>query len=193
MVVGADQPPVEVSFEYADENDPGPCRVASDAPVEGGPDGDGDHHLLVLGRDTCTLAELSDAWPQTDGSWRAGSGAVWDLSSHQLRPDGWTSADAAGLPILPGLVRDEEVEAGWVGHAIRFTAPRTPRAWVWPARHGAGHDDDPALPPMGAWLRLRSGIDPATFPPQVLTGADFEVVDTTGLVLDLDSRTVRAG
>jgi hypothetical protein len=122
--------------------------------------------VLVVDRDTCTLYELFDAHPEPDGSWSAGSGAIFDLLGHGLRPDGWTSADAAGLPILPGLVRYEEVASGLVAHAIRFTAPSTQRAYVWPARHYASSSTDPDLPPMGAWFRLKPSVDPANFSAQ---------------------------
>lgn len=159
VVVDGTQPAVAVSFLYADESDPGPYRVPPDAPIEGGPAATGDRHVLVVDRDACTLAELFDAHPQPDGTWAAGSGAVFDLTSNALRPAGWTSADAAGLPVLPGLVRYEEVEAGHVDHAIRVTAPRTQRAYLWPARHFASSSTDPALPPMGAWFRLRADVD----------------------------------
>lgn len=156
--VGADQPGVAVSFVYDDESDPGPYPIPPNAPIEGGPDSDGDRHVLVLNRDTCVLSELYAAYPQGSGAWQAGSGAVFDLKSHELRPPGWTSADAAGLPILPGLVRYDEVAAGAVTHAIRITVPRTRNTYVWPARHQAGVDD-PAAPPMGTWVRLRADVD----------------------------------
>src|SRR5690606_34465722 len=117
--------------------DPGPYPIPSDAPIEGGPSATGDRHVLVVQEQTCRLYELFDARPGP-GGWSAGSGATWDLRSHALRPSGWTSANAAGLPILPGLVRYEEVAAGRIDHLIRFTAPRTQRAFVWPARHQAG-------------------------------------------------------
>ena len=115
------QPRKTVTFEYADESDPGPYPIPDDPPIEGGPASDGDRHVLVLDRDNCILYELFYAFPRPDGSWQAGSGAVFDLKSHRLRPDGWTSADAAGLPILPGLVRYEEVAAGEIRHAMVFT------------------------------------------------------------------------
>jgi hypothetical protein len=165
-VVGPDQPGVEVTFDYAEESDPGPYPIPPDALVEGGPDADGDRHVLLLQTGSCRLHELFDARPQPDGTWTAGSGAVWDLSSNALRPDGWTSADAAGLPILPGLVRYDEVAAGAIGHAIRFTAPVTDRSHLWPARHQAGAAEDPALPPMGARFRLTDAVDADDFPPQ---------------------------
>jgi hypothetical protein len=166
-VVPGTQPLVAVSFEYADESDRGPYPIPSDAPIEGGPTSTGDRHVLIVDRDRCTLYELYAAYPQPDGSWRAGSGAVYDLRSNALRPAGWTSADAAGLPILPGLVRYEEVAAGAIRHAVRFTASRTQRAYVWPARHFASSSTDPTRPPMGQRFRLKSGFDVSTFAPRV--------------------------
>jgi hypothetical protein len=167
VVVPGNQPLVAVSFEYADESDPGPYPIPADAPIEGGAASSGDRHILVVDRDRCRLYELFDAHPQADGSWRAGSGAVFDLGSNSLRPATWTSADAAGLPILPGLVRYDEVAAGAVRHAIRFTASRTRRAFVWPARHFASSSTDPARPPMGQRFRLKSSFDVSRFPVRV--------------------------
>lgn len=167
VVVPGTQPRVPVAFDYDDESDPGPYPIPAGAPIEGGPGSDGDRHILVLDKDACVLYETWSTYPDGSGGWTAGSGAVWDLSSNVLRPDGWTSADAAGLPILPGLVRYEEVAAGRVQHAIRVTVPRTQRSYLWPARHFASSSTDPNLPPMGAWLRLDPSIDPATFGPQV--------------------------
>jgi hypothetical protein len=164
--VGAGQPLVDLEFEYWDESDPAPYPIPPNAPIEGGPQSDGDRHVLVVDRDACVLYEVYAAYPQTDGSWEAGSGAVWDLRSNELHPDGWTSADAAGLPILPGLVRYDEVEAGRVGHAIRFTAPQTRRQYLWPARHYASSSTSLSLPPMGAWFRLKDSVDPDDFSPQ---------------------------
>ncbi|MEE8601775.1 cell wall-binding repeat-containing protein [Euzebya tangerina] len=168
VVVDDDQPRVPVTFRFDDESDPGPYPVPPDAPIEGGPDADGDRHILVIDRDSCSLYELFDARSDDGGaSWTAGSGAIFDLTSNDLRPETWTSADAAGLPILPGLVRYDEVEAGVIDHAIRMTAPRTDRSFIWPARHQAGAADDPSLPPMGARFRLDPTLDPAEFPEQV--------------------------
>ncbi len=166
-VVSGDQPRVDVRFEYADESDPGPYPIPPDALIEGGPDSDGDRHILVVDRDACVLYELYDARSGTDASWTAGSGAVYDLRSSSLRPDGWTSADAAGLPILPGLVRHEEVAAGEIAHAVRFTVPDTQRAYLWPARHFASDEGDPAYPPMGARFRLRADVDIDGYSPDV--------------------------
>jgi hypothetical protein len=123
--------------------------------------------VLVVDCDNCILYELFYAWPQSDGSWEAGSGAIFDLSSHALRPEGWTSADAAGLPILPGLVRYEEVAASEINHALRFTAPQTRRAYVWPARHYASSLTGTEYPPMGQRFRLKADFDISGFHPDV--------------------------
>jgi hypothetical protein len=216
-VVGAGQPKVRVAFDYADESDKGPYPIPGNVAIEGG----GDRHALIVDRSTCTLYELY-ALERRGGAWRAGSGAIWSLRSNRLRPAGWTSADAAGLPILPGLARYDEVARGGIDHALRFTADRTRRAYVWPARHQASDDTDASLPPMGLRLRLRADYPTRGFPPQArtvlealkrygmiladngsslyvsgapdprwdnddlhtlgrVTGADFEVVDTTRL------------
>jgi len=168
VAIGADQPLVPISYTaYGDESDPGPFPIPLDAPVEGGPSGDGDRHVIVLDDSSCRLYELFSAFPQPDGSWEADSGAAYDLDSNQLRPAGWTSADAAGLPIFPGLVRYDEVEAGFVGHAIRFTAPATQRAYVWPARHFASSNTSPDLPPMGQRFRLKASFDITGFSPSI--------------------------
>lgn len=167
VVVAASQPGVPVSFYYAEESDPGLYPIPPDAPIEGGPQSDGDRHVLVIQSETCRLYELYDAWPRPDGGWDAGSGAVYDLGGYALRPAGWTSADAAGLPILPGLVRYDEVAAGEVRHALRFTAPQTQRAYVWPARHFASDLTDPRYPPMGQRFRLRADFDLTGFAPEV--------------------------
>lgn len=166
VVVPATQPLVPVTFGYADESDPGPYPIPRNAPIEGGAGSRGDRHVLVVQQGTCRLYELWSAYPQPDGSWLAGSGAVFDLAANGLRPASWTSADAAGLPILPGLVRREEVLAGEIAHALRFTAPRTRRSYVWPARHQAGASDDPSLPPMGQRFRLKASVDISSFHPQ---------------------------
>jgi hypothetical protein len=168
-VVDSNQPKVPVSFEYADESDPGPYPIPPDVPIEGGADSTGDRHILIVDRDAGLLYELFAAYPENGGaSWHAGSGAIFDLSSNNLRPAGWTSADAAGLPILPGLVRyDEVVEQGAIQHALRFTTRRTRRAYVLPARHLASGLTDPSLPPMGMRVRLRAAFDVAPFPATV--------------------------
>ncbi len=154
---------VAVDFLYADESDPGPYPFDADTPIEGG----SDRHALIVEEGSCVLYELYAAeW--NDGDPQAGSGAIWDLGSNRLRPDGWTSADAAGLPILPGLVRWDEVRSGAIRHAIRFTVGCTTTDHVWPARHDAGVDD-PDCPPMGAWFRLRSDVDISGFAPKART------------------------
>jgi len=165
-VVGGTQPKVRVAFEYADESDEGPYPIPRDVAIEGGRAADGDRHALIVDRDRCRLYELFALYPMRGGSWRAGSGAIWDLRSNGLRPAGRTSADAAGLPILPGLARYEEVARGRIDHALRFTASRTRRAYVWPARRFASDLTDPALPPMGLRVRLRRSYPIASFPPQ---------------------------
>lgn len=165
--VSGGQAPVDISFEYVDESDPGPYPVPPDAPIEGGPDATGDRHVLVIDRDNSMLYEMYYAWPELGGSWWAVSGAVFDLDSHALRPDTWTSADAAGLPIFPGLVRYDEVARGEINHAIRFTAPETRRAYVWPARHFASDLTGGQYPPMGQRFRLRADFDITGYSPEV--------------------------
>ena len=164
ITVPITQPGVSVSFEYADESDPGPYPIPANAPIEGGPDAEGDRHVLVLERTACQLYELYSAYPQAGGTWDAVSGAIFDLNGHQLRPRTWTSADAAGLPILPGLVRYEEVAAGAIEHALRFTVPQTRRAFVWPARHYASSLTGLEYPPMGQRFRLKASFDIQPFP-----------------------------
>ena len=163
-VVPAGQAGVKVSFEYAAESDRVAYPIPRNAKIEGGPNSDGDRHIILLDRARCRSYELFDAHPQAGGTWRAGSGAVFDLRANRLRPRGWTSADAAGLSILAGLVRYEEVAAGRVDHAIRVTAPRTRDAYVWPARHAASSSTDRTLPPMGLRLRLKSSVDISGLP-----------------------------
>jgi hypothetical protein len=160
-IVGDSHPTVSIRFQYADESDPGPYPFGPDIPLEQG----SDRHALMVNRDTCTLFELYEAY-WNNGSPVAGSGAIWNLASNALRPDGWTSADAAGLPILPGLVRVDEVRAGFIGHAIRFTAQCTTQAHLWPARHDAGQPN-PSCPPMGARFRLKASFDISGFSPAV--------------------------
>jgi hypothetical protein len=155
-IVDAGHPKVTVRFDYADESDPGPYPLGPDTKVEGWTfSGDGDRHTVVIDRSTCTLYETY-ATRRSQGRWAAGSGAIWRLGSARLRPKGWTSADAAGLPILPGLLRLDEVRRGRVDHAIRFTTNVTDRRFVWPARHQAGSVSDSAYPPMGARFRLKA-------------------------------------
>jgi hypothetical protein len=165
VAVGRTQPRVPVSFEYASESDRGPYPIPPNVPVEGGRRADGDRHVIVVDRGRCRLYELFAAYPD-EGRWRAGSGAVWNLRSNRLRPRGWTSADAAGLPILPGLARYDEVRRGRIDHALRFTAARTRRAFVYPARHFASDLTDPDLPAMGQRVRLKRGYPIVRFPRQ---------------------------
>lgn len=167
--VGAGQPKVPVSFEYDDESDPGPYPIPANAPIEGGASGDGDRHVLVIDDAACKLYELFYAFPHGGGaSWEAGSGAVFDLRSNALRPDGWTSADAAGLPIYPGLVRyDEVVQEGVIDHALRFTINRTQRGFIHPATHFASSITDANVPPMGARFRMKAGYSCAAFSAEV--------------------------
>ena len=159
VVVPGDQPLVPIAYTaYGDESDPGPFPIPPDAPVEGGNASNGDRHVLVLRADTCDLFELYRAFRSTNG-WRADSGARFDLRSNALRPLGWTSADAAGLPILPGLVRNEEVVVGEIKHAIRVTFSKTRRGYVLPATHFASNDGSANLPAMGMRLRLKASFD----------------------------------
>ncbi|MCC6953274.1 MAG: hypothetical protein IT290_04080, partial [Deltaproteobacteria bacterium] len=161
------QRPVAVSFEYADESDAGPYPIPLNAPIEGGSSATGDRHILVVDIDHWVLYELFSAYPSGAG-FRAGSGAVFDLASNALRPPGWTSADAAGLPILPGLVRyDEAVEAQEITHALRFTVSRSRRAYVPPATHFASSRTDENLPPMGMRVRLKSSVNISGYPATV--------------------------
>jgi hypothetical protein len=165
-VVRGTQRKVRPAFEYASESDKGPYPIPADVAIEGGRASDGDRHALIVDRDRCRLYELFALRTAPGGGWRAGSGAIWDLRSNRLRPAGWTSADAAGLPILPGLARWEEVARGRIDHALRFTVSRTRRAYVWPARHFASSLSDPALPPMGLRFRLKRSYPIAGFPRQ---------------------------
>lgn len=189
VAVPAGQPMVAIHFApfgdeteaYAEESDAGPFPVPADAPIEGGPAATGDRHVIVVEEENCTLYELYKAAPNADGSWNAVSSARFDLGSNALRPDGWTSADAAGLPVFPGLVRHEEVADGAIRHALRFTAPRTARAHVWPARHFASRSDDPALPPMGQRFRLKASVDVSRFSPE--TQVILRALQTYGMIL----------
>lgn len=210
-----------VSFEYADESNRVRYPIPPHVHIEGGTNATGDRHAILVDKSTCELYELYDL-QHTGHGWTAGSGATWNLRSNHLRPAGWTSADAAGLPIFPGLARWDEVSRGLIDHALRFTAPETRKAYVYPARHYASDSTDPSLPPMGLRVRLKASVNIASFPPQArvvlralqrygmiladngspwyisgapnrhwnndalhtlgrLTGADFEVVDTSSL------------
>jgi hypothetical protein len=167
VTVGRDQPHVRVGFDYASESDKGPYPIPRNVPIEGGRNADGDRHVIVVDRSRCRLYELFAAYPRAGGArWSAGSGAIWNLRSNHLRPRGWTSADAAGLPILPGLARYDEVKRGHIDHALRFTAARTQRGFVFPARHFASDLTDPNLPAMGQRLRLKRSFDLSHFPRQ---------------------------
>ncbi len=157
-IVGTSTPRTAVSFDYADESDPGPYPIPPAAKIEGG----SDRHLLLIDTNACVLYELFAAVMGT-GGWTAGSGAIWNLSSNDLRPAGWTSADAAGLPIFPGLVRYTEVASGSIPHAIRFTAPTTCDGYVYPARHEAGSGSCSSWPPMGLRVRLKASVDISSF------------------------------
>jgi hypothetical protein len=220
-VVSSRTPRSRVSFEYADESNRVRYPIPRGVHIEGGAHATGDRHAILVDKSSCRLYELYDL-RHTSRGWTAGSGAVWSLRSNHLRPAGWTSADAAGLPMFPGLARWDEVSRGVIDHALRFTAPETRRAYVYPARHYASSSDDPALPPMGLRVRLKASVDIASFPRQArvvlralqrygmiladngspwyisgapnrhwsnddlhslgrLTGADFEVVDTSSL------------
>ena len=206
-----------LSFLYSSESDKGPYPIPANVKIEGG----SDRHALIVDRDRCFLYELY-ALQKTTKGWRAGSGAIWNLRSNKLRPKGWTSADAAGLPILPGLVRYDEVARGQIDHALRFTVENTRNTFIYPARHQASDQTDPNLPPMGLRVRLRADFDTSGFPRPVrivltalkrygmivadnganwyisgapdprwnddllhtidgVTGADFEVVDSSSL------------
>ncbi len=156
---------VTPSFLYGSESNPGPYPFGADTPIEGGSQSTGDRHAIMVNPSTCTLYELDGATYSPSGS-SAVSGAIWNLNSDALRPAGWTSADAAGLPILPGLVRYDEVLSGTITHAIRMTAQATDTSYLWPARHEAGSSSNPNLPPMGARFRLKADFDIGTFSPQ---------------------------
>jgi hypothetical protein len=224
VVRGTKTPKSRLTFDYADESDKGPYPIPAGVPIEGAPAhaDDGDRHALIVDRDTCKLYELY-ALRRAGSRWAAGSGAVWSLRSNALRPATWTSADAAGLPILPGLARwDGDASTGRINHALRFTVQRTRNTFIYPARHAASSSSDASLPPMGLRVRLKAGVDISRLPRQArivaqamktygmivadngsswyvtgapspkwsndqlhalggLTGADFEVVDTSHL------------
>jgi hypothetical protein len=189
-VVTGSQSRVTISFTQSwGENDPGPYPVPADAPVEGEnpavPGSGGDRHVLVIDRDNDRLYELYRAFRNGDGSWNAESAALFHLDSNNVRPGGqpgWTSADAAGLPVFPGLVRYEEAAAGVIPHALRFTAAQTRKAWVPPANHAASTSTDPNRPPMGMRVRLKSSyVIPAGFSPP--TRAILQALKTYGMIL----------
>jgi hypothetical protein len=179
-VANPGHPRVIVNFDYADASDKVTYPLGPDTLIEGGTNADGDRHAIVVTADTCELFETWDTH-NTGSTWTAGSGARWSLSSDALRPNGWTSADAAGLPILPGLLRWDEVAAGHVDHAIRFTTNVTNAAHIWPARHDASSHHDTSLPPMGARFRLKASFDISRFSAQ--TQVVLRAMQTYGLVL----------
>ncbi|GAB4500014.1 MAG: hypothetical protein OHK003_18330 [Anaerolineales bacterium] len=225
IVAGSTVPKFEPVFYYPDESDSGPYPIPENPNIEYG----SDHHILTIDTETCTLYEIYDA--SFDGTtWNGGSGAIWDLNSNGLRPETWTSADAAGLPILPGLVRYDEIAAGTITHALRFTAENT-AGYIWPARHQTSEAQN-GVPPMGARFRLKTDFDISGFPPEmqillqamktygivladngsnwyvngapnelwdndmlhlldVLTGNDFEAVDTSAMMIDVNSGQVK--
>jgi len=162
------QPFVNIKFTaYGDESDPGPMPIPHNAPIEGYPHpDDGDRHVLILDRDNCWLYELYHSYPQKNGSWNADSAAVWDLLNNEQRPYTWTSADAAGLPIFPGLARYDEVSAGQIQHALRFTLQYSREAFTPPASHWAPNSNNQYAAPMGMRLRLKASYDISSYPPQ---------------------------
>lgn len=160
-VTSSSTPTANATFEYDDESDPGPYPFPANPAIENG----GDLHVLMVDKDACRLYELYHAEKNGD-AWTGGSGAIWDLNSNALRPDGWTSADAAGLPILPGLVRYEDIAGGGIDHALRVTVPVSQHAYLWPARHYASDDTHPSATPMGLRVRLKASFDISGFPPQ---------------------------
>lgn len=166
VLVDGSQEKVKVTFEYTDESDNVLYPIPLDPPIEGGNESTGDRHILIVDTTNCILYELYNAYQNTDGTWRAGSGSVFDLNSNNLRTDTWTSADAAGLPILPGLVRFDEVASGSINHLIRFTVPKTQKAYLWPARHYASSITDENFPPMGIVMRLKNSFNIDNFTPQ---------------------------
>jgi hypothetical protein len=164
--VDGTQPKVSVTFDYEDESDPGPYPIPPDAEIEGGSQSTGDRMSWCWIR-TVACSTNFCRYPQPNGTWQAGSGAIFNLNSNSLRTAGWTSADAAGLPILPGLVRYDEVAAGEIRHALRFTAPQTRNQYVWPARHLASSLSAANYPPMGQRFRLKARFDVTAFSPEV--------------------------
>ena len=181
VVVSKDQAKVPVTFTYADESDPGPYPIPPDAPIEGGPKSKGDRHIScsIAIRGPCGSCPMP--FPTAKG-WKADCGAIWDLKKNQVRPAGWTSADAAGLPILPGLVRyDEVIEKKALEHAMRFTVSKTRRAYVPPASHWASKDHDDDLPPMGMRVRLKADYDISGFAPEVRV--ILQALKTYGMIL----------
>src|SRR5215467_15138358 len=169
-----------VSFQYADESNRVRYPIPAHVHIEGGAHATGDRHAILVDKSNCRLYELY-ALRHAGHGWTAGSGAVFNLRSNHLRPSGWTSADAAGLPIFPGLARYDEVARGVIDHALRFTASRTRRAYVYPARHYASSSDDPSLPPMGLRVRLKADVDISAFPKQARV--ILQALKTYGMIL----------
>ena len=164
-VVSRNTPRSRVRFGYADESDRVRYPIPRHVQIEGGAHSTGDRHAILVDKSACRLYELYDL-RHTSHGWTAGSGAVWNLRSNRLRHAGWTSADAAGLPIFPGLARWDEASRGVIDHALRFTARQTRRAYVYPARHYASSSSDPSLPPMGLRVRLKGSVNVSSFPRQ---------------------------
>ncbi|MBN1696129.1 MAG: hypothetical protein JW881_01335 [Spirochaetales bacterium] len=183
ITVNALQPSVTINYTaYGAESDAGPFPIPLSAPVEGGDEGDGDRHVIAIDTDRCVLYELYRAFPDREGNrWDADSGVCFDLKSNDLRPAGWTSADAAGLPIFPGLVRYDEVASGEIKHALRFTVSQTQKKYVWPARHYASSITNEAYPPMGQRFRLKSGYDVTGFSREVKV--ILQALKTYGMIL----------
>jgi hypothetical protein len=179
--IPAKQTPVKVTFDYADESDRGPYPIPPNAKVEGAPRTGGDAHVILHDAANCKAYELYAAERRSATSWHAGSGAVFSLRSDALRPAGWTSADAAGLPIIAGLVRYDEVARGRIDHAIRITVPRSQNTYLWPARHAASDSSDKSLPPMGLRLRMKAGVPIAGLPKQARVIA--QAMKTYGVIV----------
>jgi hypothetical protein len=175
-VVPGTQKRVSIRFDYSGQSDKGPYPMPAKPRIEAG----SDRHVILVDRDHCKLFELWNT-RHTASGWRAGSGAIWDMSSNALRPDGWTSADAAGLPILPGLVRMGEVQDGLIDHALRFTAPSTCAGHIYPARHDAGSGSCATRPPMGLRVRLKASFDLSTLSPQARVIG--QALKTYGMIL----------
>ena len=179
-IVSKKTPRSHVTFDYADESDKVAYPIPKTVHIEGGRSSTGDRHALLVDKDTCRLYELYALSPAGSG-WKAGSGATWNLRSNAVRPAGWTSADAAGLPIFPGLARYDEVARGTIDHALRFTAARTRKAYIYPARHYASSSDDPTLPPMGTRVRLKASVDISAYPKQARIV--LQALKTYGMIL----------
>jgi hypothetical protein len=183
VVHGKTTPKSRVTFDYADESDKGPYPIPATVPIEGAPGhlDSGDRHALIVDRDSCRLYELY-ALHRDGGRWAAGSGAIWNLRSNALRPATWTSADAAGLPILPGLARwDGDASTGHIDHALRFTVQRTRNTFIYPARHQASSSSDTSLPPMGLRVRLKASVDISKLPRQARMVA--QAMKTYGMIV----------